>query len=284
MKITCKIIEDLMPLCCEGLASPESEALVRDHLETCPACRRRYEAMQTPISATAEVTPMKAVRTGLVRRRRTAVLFAVSLAVLLLVTVFAHLTEPVYLDRPAAAVTAQEDGALRLSFGTENVTACRVSQEEIEGVQCAVVTAWTSAWDRLLHAAAPTVTLPAGTEAVLYSVDDQETVLLWGRDPLPDGGLIVLPRLVLGYYALLFAGLAAVLTVLAAALRRTKAGPVLACLALIPWAALLSHLCIKGFSTLSSSLMRDLLLMLPAALAAYGCLFSGLCMLRQRRT
>ena len=38
-KIPCAVCRDLMPLVQDGVASPESEALVKAHLAACPACR-----------------------------------------------------------------------------------------------------------------------------------------------------------------------------------------------------------------------------------------------------
>lgn len=37
--LPCAICRDLLPLVQDGVASPESEAAVRAHLQTCPACR-----------------------------------------------------------------------------------------------------------------------------------------------------------------------------------------------------------------------------------------------------
>ena len=38
-KIPCAVCRDLMPLVQDGVASPESEALVQAHMAVCPACR-----------------------------------------------------------------------------------------------------------------------------------------------------------------------------------------------------------------------------------------------------
>ena len=245
MNERCDVIQDLMPLCAEGLASEGSQALVEAHLKECPDCRARYTAMREPVPV-PEAAPLRAVRSGLARRRANAVLLA------------------------GAAVAQQADGVLLLRFPTGRVTACRVTEETYEGVCCAVVTAWTTPLDRLLRTASPTVTLPAGTEAVLYSLDGQDMVLLWGEDPFPSGGMMELPRLAPAFYVLLAAALAVVLTPLAVALRHKKAGRPLACLAMIPWAILIGLLCVKGFTTISHDLPRDLLWVLPAALAAWG--------------
>lgn len=281
MKINCDVIQDLMPLCAEGLASAESRALVDAHMKDCPTCRARCRAMEEPIPA-PEAVPLRAVRSQLTRRRTNAVLLAVCLAVLVLVSVFARLTEPVYTSASEVSVATLSDGTLLLRLSPDKATACRVTETDYEDVHCAVVTAWTTPLDRLLRAASPAMALPAGTEAVLYSLDSQDMVLLWGEDPFPDGGMMELPRLAPAFYVLLAAVLLVVLTPLAIALRHKKAGRLLACLAMAPWAFLIGLVCVKGFTTLSHDLPRDLLWILPAALAVWGALWTGLCLLRQR--
>ena len=42
-KIPCAVCRDLMPLVQDGVASPESEALVKAHLAACPACRALWQ-------------------------------------------------------------------------------------------------------------------------------------------------------------------------------------------------------------------------------------------------
>ena len=44
VKISCGICRDLLPLVADGVAAPESEAAVRAHLATCPACRAVWDA------------------------------------------------------------------------------------------------------------------------------------------------------------------------------------------------------------------------------------------------
>ena len=43
-KLSCKVIEDLIPLYCEGLCSEETRALVDAHIKDCGACRKLCEA------------------------------------------------------------------------------------------------------------------------------------------------------------------------------------------------------------------------------------------------
>ena len=47
-KIPCAVCRDLMPLVQDGVASPESEALVKAHLAACPACRALRQGTDAP--------------------------------------------------------------------------------------------------------------------------------------------------------------------------------------------------------------------------------------------
>lgn len=42
----CKIIEDLLPSYCDGLTGEESNALIRNHVESCPHCAALLEKME----------------------------------------------------------------------------------------------------------------------------------------------------------------------------------------------------------------------------------------------
>ncbi len=46
MKYSHEVIRDLMPLCVDGIASPESEQIVEEHLAECPACAAEWAQMQ----------------------------------------------------------------------------------------------------------------------------------------------------------------------------------------------------------------------------------------------
>ena len=91
-----------------------------------------------------------------------------------------------------------------------------------------------------------------------------------------DGGIISLPRLALGYYALLSFVLLITLGIAFFLCRRKKIGKALGHLALLPACYLLGHLLVKGFSTTSYQLQRDFsLIVLTAALLYAAALLAG---------
>ena len=46
MKITCDVIQDLMPSYIDGILSEDSKVLVEEHIGTCQECRKMYEIMK----------------------------------------------------------------------------------------------------------------------------------------------------------------------------------------------------------------------------------------------
>lgn len=98
MRNPCNIIQDLLPLYLDGLASEDSIAFVDEHLEGCPSCRACLERMKAPdalaaaVSAVpdADAAPLKAFSKKWSRKKRavTLTLAAVLLIVLLLASCF----------------------------------------------------------------------------------------------------------------------------------------------------------------------------------------------------
>ena len=54
MKISCNICMDLIPLVRDGIASPDSEAAVREHIAHCESCRSLFSADTVPVPDTAK--------------------------------------------------------------------------------------------------------------------------------------------------------------------------------------------------------------------------------------
>ena len=63
----CGIVKDLLPLVAENLASEESTAFVKEHLETCADCRAAFDAMKMPVKTEPSV-PLKTARKAVKRR------------------------------------------------------------------------------------------------------------------------------------------------------------------------------------------------------------------------
>lgn len=117
--------------------------------------------------------------------------------------------------------------------------------------------------------------------AIYYSPNNgQDDVLLCGS---ADGGVISLPRLVLGYYVLLSLALFITLSIAFFVCRRKKTGKALGYLALIPASYLAGHLLVKGFTTTSYQMQRDFSLIILAAALIYAAVMLAINLWRQKR-
>lgn len=78
MNISCKVIEDLLPLYHDGVCSQESRTLVEEHLKTCEDCAKLRKALfgeeQHPVQAAEEKKAMKGIRRGLFGRITSALM------------------------------------------------------------------------------------------------------------------------------------------------------------------------------------------------------------------
>ena len=88
MKVTCKVIQDLLPLYVDGVCSPDTAALVEEHLKDCAPCQEAYHALKEAPSPTPEdgadkdaavAKGLRKVKTGL--RRKWVIVTAVVAAV-----------------------------------------------------------------------------------------------------------------------------------------------------------------------------------------------------------
>ena len=331
MNKDCSIVQDLLPLYAENMLREETKEYVDGHLAQCEACRTELAALKTedvtPASVSAQ--PLRDLKRQLQRKKLTAVLLAVALALTLATAGFAYLTAPQYLPydetewmitrspRALADGSIMADGLTDLS-GIESISVnllTPVSGAEVTSTQdpdsgktIYFITAWRTPLDTWCgtfdvsdtgdHAQREADTLQgvlaktesartlftldtANCAAVYYSPNNgQDDVLLCGSR---DGGIISLPRLALGYYALLSLALLIPLSIAFFLCRRKKAGKALGHLALIPACYLTGHLLVKGFATTSYQMQRDFsLIVLTAALLYAAALLAGT-LLRQRR-
>ena len=90
----CGIVKDLLPLYAEDMASEESAAFVKVHLETCEYCRKAYEEMKTPVEA-EPAAPLKTVKRAVKKRGWLIAGLIACLVAALLLGAFARLTKPI---------------------------------------------------------------------------------------------------------------------------------------------------------------------------------------------
>lgn len=114
MDKTCSIVQDLLPLYAEDMLREGTKEYVDGHLAQCEACRAELAALKADVpSAPVNAQPLRALKKQLQRKKLTAVLLAVTLALTLAAAGFAYLTAPQYLPYSETEWTvARADGAV----------------------------------------------------------------------------------------------------------------------------------------------------------------------------
>lgn len=295
MSLSCGVVRDLLPLYAEKLTGDESNQLIEEHLSGCAECSGALAALQSggkkELSFSREPAPLKLVREDIRRRRLRTSVFASLVVFLLLFTLFSYLTRPVYFSCQDSGVeiSETESHSVYANFSGA-VTACRiVTWPSDNGSVVKEVEAWTSAWDKLLGTATPAVLLAAPgekTDTVYYCSNTERfpnLTVIYGRDPSPNGGGAVLPRLFLGFYFLFAAAAAAVIGLAWLLLRKNgKLRRICKYLFFVPASYLAGHgLLATRFASFSAT--RDFLMNLIAAAAIYGICILGISLAQQRR-
>lgn len=278
-KISCGVIKDLLPLYAEGLCGQESKLLVEEHMKDCQACRKLYEEMSE-----AEVRPadsgesLKKIKKEIKRRRDRSAALAALLVFVVLAAVFARLTRPEYIPwTEGLAQVVREGENLYVEFpdGVPRVS-MDISEDEDGGGRTACIYAWGTKWDRMVRNSRTERVGIRDEDRVYYcwEAEGENTVLLH-KGTESEGGLVVLPRLVLGYYMILASLGCALFGILWLTLRKKKAGAVFRDLFFAALAYMAGHLLVKGFDTVSFDAGRDLIFIILAACGVYGILSLG---------
>lgn len=279
MNVSCGVIQDLLPLYAEDLASDETKELVGEHLRSCPACQKRLEELKRPaVPAPDGANALRSVKKSLRRRRWETALLAALLVFLVLLTVFARCTDkiPLPYEKGMIEVAGVADGVLTLSVRGANAMESTLCTDPDSGESTLLLQAWTNRG--AAHALEPereSYAISPVPDRVLYGygIGNSAQKLLYG-EPM-NGGILLLPRLVLGYYLLYAAALAALCGLAWLLLRGKKAAGVLRVVCFAALSYPVGHLLIKGAQLRSFFVPRDFALILAAAAAVWGLLTLG---------
>lgn len=291
MKMECEVIQDLLPLYVEKIASEQSEALVEEHLKECEACKRKYEEMtektpQIPEEEIAKV-PLKRIKNNIWRRKMNAVGFAAAMVFTLLMIVYSYLTTPVYLSREEAGIKIyQEDGALLMSVSASVAGYFVEESLSDNGLHIVTVEVWTSKLEEMKKSQTTIIKISDSVEDVdtVYYTDyteEDNLILVYGKDPYPSEGYIVLPRLALGYYDVVMLAAVVGLGILFLIFHRKKCGIWMRNLWLVPVCYLLSQF-ILSIDTVTYSMQRDFKMIVLVGAGLYGAILFGIGMWKDR--
>ena len=120
MDKNCSIVQDLLPLYAEDMVREETKEFVAGHLSQCETCRAELGALKADVKpAPVSAQPLRDLKRQLQRKRLTAVLLAVSLALTLATAAFAYLTAPQYLlcdGTDWSVIRLSEDGERNITY------------------------------------------------------------------------------------------------------------------------------------------------------------------------
>ena len=287
MKNECGIIKDLLPLYAENIASDDTVEFVEEHLKTCEDCRKEYERVKErepiePKELQTDTAPLLKLRRKMRAKKIQTVAVTAFTVVALLVSIFAFLNAPIYFPYSEDIITITENDNNTVTF-TFNEKVTHYSSDTyhdsyVEGYNRAEIIAWTSIWDKLFSTRERPFQFTEGYQIPVYylSNDGTEDVCIYGEPLAPEAGSISMPRLTLGYYVIIAAILFVALLLARVVFRKSeKAGIWIERIMLYPLSYGLAHLLILGFSFVTYSMIRDLLLIIFISLLLWcGMLFA----------
>ncbi len=278
MKVSCNVIQDLLPLYVEDMLSQDSQSLVEEHLSDCKACKTSFNEMKSnkKIPIDTNTRPLDELRVKMQRNKIHTILLTFMLTLVILILIIYYLTAPAFIDYKEKSIDIKETGdGLVIAEFDDNVFGYDLESSITEDDDGYVyrITTWDSKWNNISNKSNTDniVLNPKGENVVsvyYYQANEGEDILIYGRDLIPNGGVITLPRLVLGYYMIIGLALAIILGLLCIAFRNNKkAINILSKLFLLPVSYLTAQVLVLGFETTSyvatQQFIRILILMIP---------------------
>ena len=303
MKLPCAVTRDLLPLYAEKMVEPETGELIDQHLKDCPACREKLSELNTDTGAPVETAqPLQSLKKQIRKRRRYAAAIAALCVFVAVFTCFYHgnkmrlvpweegLIEVKGIEaRPWQEVYGEDAVPAESKGDTVNVLALRADSRingtreslfrDEDGKSTLILQGWTSLSGSTAREYHEMVFSPV-PDRLIYE-DGNEQRLLWG-EPL-NGGMETLPRLALGFYVILAAGLALVSGIAWFFLRGNEKSRIVRQVFFAPLSYLAAHLLIKGFRTESFFMERDFIAILLLTAALYALLSLAWQALLQRK-
>lgn len=227
-KVNCEIIEDVLPLYVEHLASESTVKMVDAHLEMCEECRKKLEMLQGEVAIPMETdtTPMKSIQKKIHKKSITAAVVSGMLVLIIALLAVVHLHSPILINdyENAVVVDRDTDGNILL-FLSEEVAGYSL-EEMANGSGTYFLSCWNTKWNQMFENEQKRIVFVGDkTVARIYyyateTYERQQDVLIYDAGTAATSGVVVtLPRLVLNYY-LLIAGVLGVLGIVISILVR----------------------------------------------------------------
>lgn len=285
MKISCNMISDLLPLYVENMASQDTRDIVEEHIASCENCKKRLEEMWTleELPIDTDIAPLRNIQNTLRREKLQTIILSVMVTLVFAVVTMAYLTAPAYIsyNENVVSIIEKGDGTVLLNF-SEEVSGFHVKQYPAANNSGYVydITTWETIWHQKIskNNLENTVLNPNGETVAsiyYYNTDGSENILIYG-DPITDGSVITLPRLVLSYYVIFAIGFLLICGIgLAIFHKNEKIRNGLKKIILLPISYLFAHLLIKGLNSTTYLAGRDFYAILLVTISLYFALLAG---------
>ncbi|GAM12442.1 zf-HC2 domain-containing protein [Mesobacillus selenatarsenatis] len=285
MKISCNMIRDILPLYVENMASQDTRDIVEEHIASCENCKKRLEEMRTleELPIDTDIAPLRNIQNTLRREKLQTIILTVMVTLVFAVVTMAYLTEPAYIsyNENAVSIIEKDDGTVLLNF-SEEVSGFHVEQYPAADNSGYVydITTWETIWQHKIskNNLENTVLNPNGETVAsiyYYNTDGSENILIYG-DPITDGSVITLPRLVLSYYVMFAIGFLLICGIGLVIFRKNeKIRNGLEKMILLPISYLFAHLTIKGLHSTTYLARRDFYAILLVTISLYFALLAG---------
>lgn len=223
--INCEVIEDILPIYVENMASPSTRTLVDEHLASCASCKQKEEQMQQNIPLPKDISTksLSNICKLLFRKRVTAVAMTILSMLLLALLCLIHLNSPIEIPYEDIAdsikVDIAEDNSVSITIA-ESLGGSFSSEYETDDVGNPVqyITLYTTRLKQLQKITTESCCfniLNTGDNIdekdkirrIYYTPSKQngEAICIYEDDAIAgnfSGGVIVLPRLTLNYYTI----------------------------------------------------------------------------------
>ncbi len=286
MNNKCNIITDILPLYAEDMVNDDTKEFVEQHVVECENCKNKLKLLKSDIPVKNDyqedkaVDAMKKIRLDMNKKHVAIAVISAIISAIIVVLSFAYLTAPEYLpytEQFDIVSVKEANGSVSLSFTGEY----ELSQRE-SGVY--TISVYNTICNQLFNLAKEqTITVNPNNEAVttIYYVSNggwDEDEVIYGENPVVNGGVLTLPRLNLNSYLVLAVGAFILVFVLLLILRKNKKmKDIMSRLLLVPFSYVISSITITGFNATSYSATRDLYLILILALIIYLAMYLVYC-------
>ena len=214
-EVNCEVIEDLLPLYVENIASPSSRVLVEEHLASCESCRELEKSMRTEVHLPKDIDtkPLKRISSHLFRKKVTAVALTVLIMTLFAMLLILHLNSPITIPyeqiSDSIEVEVSDDGKVSITMDNPGGRAEFSNGHDEDGSLVKYIRCYTTRWNILMgkesgrgtfEIGGPEYTGEEAVKRVYYypSIEKGEAVLLYEAKEAAANtsqGVIVLPRL-----------------------------------------------------------------------------------------